>query len=421
MQQNRVPVFSPALLDALGRFETTIDKHVSSMEHELVRIRRHMHTWPEPSGEETETTAFIIERLENFGLTASVCENGLGVVADVSFGETPEDAPLIAIRADIDALRLTDRKSADYASRNEGVMHACGHDAHTAVVLGVAGSLTDVINAAQDPPSARLRFIFQPAEETCDGAHWMVRQGAMEGVDAILALHVDPHLPVGSVGIRYGVLTAHCEEIHFRIEGKGGHSARPYQTTDPLAASAQLISSLYQMLPRATDVRMPAVFTIGQIEGGHACNVIPDQVTLRGSLRTTDAETRQTLMDRIREICCGLEAATGNRIMTEFHNPLSAVRNDRSVTSLMEAAARRIVEPGNVQILDLPSLGGEDFSVYLDYAPGCQLRLGCASSTVWPPLHSPLFDIDEKALTLGARILVRAALLLSLQATDESA
>lgn len=414
-------------------WEERFDDRIEELVPEQIDIRRRLHAHPEPSGEEVETTAFIAETLASAGLSPVICESDVGqpvgVIADVDVGRPASDSPLIAIRADMDALRMPDEKTVPYRSTREGCAHACGHDAHSSILLGAALAATRVHASLQEgngapdgdhAPGVRLRLLFQPAEETSGGARWLVAQGAMEDVDAILGVHVDPERLVGEVGIRYGSLTANCDEVRIVIEGKGGHAARPHHARDPIAAAAHLVSALYEILPRTIDARDPAVFTIGKIAGGSAANVIPEKVELVGTLRTIEASTRHELEKRMQRICNATELSTGTRIDLDLNSPLGAVVNDPQVTSALHEAARRVVGNENAIVLDKPSLGGEDFSVYLDHAPGSLLRLGCATPGMdWPFLHSPLFDIDERTLAVGTRILVRAALLLAVGVTGD--
>lgn len=412
--------FSDEILKSIENWESQFDAQIAGLEAMQVELRRHLHAHPEPSGEEVETSRFIAGQLAEAGLEPQICRAGLGVVADVTVGNPPAGAPLVAVRSDIDALRLFDEKHVDYASQNPGIAHACGHDAHATIVLGTAlaaARVNGAIRGGDHSSGARLRCLFQPAEETSQGAVWLVEQGVLEGVDAILGLHVDPERPVGQVGIRYGVLTAHCDEVEIVVEGHGGHAARPHHTVDPVAAAAHLVSTLYEFLPRAIDSRNPSVFTVGRISGGYAPNVIPERVELGGSLRTTDLESQETLKRRVSEICQATETNSGAQVRVRFHSPLKAVVNHPRIAAALEEASRRVVGPENVKLIDRPSMGGEDFAVYLDYVPGALVRLGCAEpGTKAPFLHSSRFDIDERALALGTRIVVRAALMLSIGA-----
>ena len=393
-----------------------IDQQVADGYDNLVSVRRYLHAHPEASLCEIETTDYLYRQLTEAGLSPTKCEGDCGLIVDVDVGAPDPALPRIAVRADIDGLRMTDRKDVDYKSVNDGIAHTCGHDAHSTVVLHVA-KLVHEISTTFDPekrPTGRFRFLFQPAEEVCEGARSLVRQGAMESVGAILGLHVEPLLPAGMVGIRYGALTAHCDEIHMRINGRGGHAARPHHTTDPISAAAQLISALYQILPRTTDSREPSVFTIGRIVGGLAPNVIPDEVKLEGTLRSVDSNSRLTIRKRISDVCHAVASMTGNDVTVDWGHNLAAVRNDSEVTRVVHDVARDVIGDESILEIAKPSMGGEDFSAYLDHAPGCQIRLGCARpGEDWPLLHSPVFDIDERALGIGVRVLTRSAFALA--------
>lgn len=407
-----------------GEWESRIDETIDGLGPEITRIRRHLHAHPEPSGEELQTTQFVRRRLTEAGIETRTYHNDdgdeVGLTADVTIGEPADGTPLIAIRCDMDALRMPDLKQVEYRSQNEGVNHACGHDAHTSIVLGL-GLLTSKldIGEAPHPPAQRLRLIFQPAEETSQGARWLVEQGAMEGVDGILGLHVDPERPTGEVGIRYGFLTAFCDEVDITVRGHGGHSARPHHTVDPIAAAAQLIGSLYQQLPRSVDSRDASVFSVGQVRAGYAPNVIPESATLRGSLRSTTPASRETLKQRIQEIAAGISQSTRVGIDVTFGAPLNAVDNHPTFASALEFAAQNVLGDDHVKLIDRPSLGGEDFSEYLGKAPGALLRLGCAVPALSPEkprqpfLHAPDFDLDERCMAVGMKVLFRAAAYLS--------
>ncbi len=361
--------------------EVALDQQLSEFESRLIEVRRHLHAHPEPSRQERETSKYIAARLSEAGIDAKLCRDGLGVIADVDVGQPTEKTPRIAIRSDIDALYIQDIKTSPYASKHAGLCHACGHDAHTAIVLGAAmtsAAFNHQADANGSPLNARLRFIFQPAEESAEGARWMVEQGAVEDVAAIIAGHVDPERQWGTVGMRYGTLTANCDEVEVVVEGKGGHSARPFHTKNPIAAAAHLITALYEFLPRSVDARSPSVFSVGKVCGGTLPNVIPDRVEILGSLRSLDEQTRVRLKDRIEEIVHGAKEASGAAMHLRFYEPISAVYNDPRITSFLEEAAVRVVGRENVQEITQASMGGEDFSEYLSRVPGSLLRIGCA-------------------------------------------
>ena len=410
---------APSDVERVIPFEALLDRIADERQTDWITDRRFLHTRPEPSGLEIETTHFISDRLQKLGIAPQIPPRGVGVVADLTVGSPPADSGIVAIRADIDALRMQDRKKVAYASACPGVAHACGHDAHTTVALAVAEMLSILQHRLPESevPSARLRFIFQAAEETAEGASWMVDDGALSGVSFILGLHVDPTIAAGRVGIRYGVLTAQVDEVAIVVKGKGGHAARPQHTTDPLGAAAMLVTTLYQTVPRRADSLVPTVFTIGTIQGGTASNVIPEIVEITGTLRSTDRITRQAVIESVYRTCEGLAAATGNSIDVVFSSPLGSVVNDVTVMSAFEASAIQVLGGHNIVLIEKPSMGGEDFAMYLDHVRGAQFRLGCAGVVGdWPPLHSPVFDVDERAIPIGARIIARTALMLALMA-----
>lgn len=389
-----------------------LDDAASRLASEQITIRRHLHRHPEPSGEETETSKYLAERLREAGLQPRILRDGLGVVADVDLGEPAPDAPRVALRGDIDALPLRDEKTVEYRSCVPGVMHACGHDGHAAVVASAALTAAAVSSEWRKAggPDLRLRFLFQPAEEDSRGAQWLIEQGLLEDVSAIFAIHMEPHFPLGHVGVRYGVLTAACDELRISIAGQSGHAARPHQTRDPILAAAEVITSLYAILPRRFDARSPAVLTIAQINAGHTHNAVPERAEIKGTLRTIDPDVRQTMLDRIVDVCAGVSTMTGTTVSPEFRHAIPSVVNDSRLTAALEQASTAVLGPDHVTRIEQASLGGEDFAFYTQQLPGAMLRLGCTPPGGTPHyLHSARFDIDERCLPLGTRILLRAA------------
>jgi amidohydrolase len=382
----------------------------------LVReIRRRLHSHPEPSREEYQTTRFLASVLEEAGIARSIAPTGRGLIAEP--GDS-DGLPLIAFRADIDALRIHDAKDVPYRSTRDGVMHACGHDAHSAMALGACLALWHCRDAL--PPHVAWRAIFQPSEEVGEGAHEMVAAGAMEQVRAVIALHVDPDSPTGRIGYRPGVLTAFCKELQVEIQGRGGHAARPHQSIDPIGVASQFLTSVYQFVPRSVDSRDPVVVTFGSILGGTSANIIPEEVLLKGTIRTLSEAAGSRVMERIRQIAFGLSEASGSTITVTFRRGTDAVVNDPEVTRTCVQAAGEVVGATNLDEIPLPSMGGEDFSGYLKHAPGCLMRLGVAASD--RPrhfLHSPHFDIDEHALAVGARVMAHSVVLLSESARSQ--
>ncbi len=383
-----------------------LDAAINTLDGRIRGIRRFLHAHPEPSGEEFQTTAYLAELAQDAGLNFRIPRSGRGLIIDAGASVARRR---FAFRADIDALRIHDEKSVVYRSRATDRMHACGHDAHTAMAAGAVLALAECAETL--PPGFAWRAVFQPEEESATGALAMIEDGAVEGIDAIIALHVDPTLAVGEIGYRHGALTATCEEFHVTIEGRGGHGARPHTTDDPVPAAALAVQMIYSLVPRAVDARSPTVVSIGMIEGGVNPNVIPNEVVLRGTIRTIEPGGEDTVRARIGEILRGIEQAANVRCRIDTPYRIGAVRNDLTVTNRCLKAARDLVTGDNLVPVARPSMGGEDFAHYLDHAPGCMLRLGVGfPGEPVRHLHSNTFDINEDALSLGAKVLVRSLL-----------
>jgi amidohydrolase len=395
--------------ETMSDWQAAIDSAIDARTEHWVSVRRHLHSHPEPSREEFRTTEYLAEQLTQAGLRVRIAPTGRGLIAEP---EGLGDRPRVAFRADIDALRIPDGKTVPYRSCHDGIMHACGHDAHATMALAAALALWR--SREVFPTPIPWRAIFQPAEEVSEGAVEMIEAGALEHVHSIVALHVDPELSVGRLGQRVGVLTASCQELQIVVRGVGGHAARPHLAIDPIAVAAQLVSSLYQLLPRSIDSRDPSVVTFGSIRGGTSPNIIPEEVELQGTIRTLSDRAAALIEERITQVARGLSTATRCTIDVAFHRGTDAVVNDPEVTAACVRAAGQVVGPSNVEEIRLPSMGGEDFSGYLKLARGCLLRLGVASlDRPRYALHSPHFDIDEAALPIGAKVLARSVVLLS--------
>ncbi len=304
------------------------------------------------------------------------------------------------MRADIDALPIKEESDVSYRSKRSGVMHACGHDAHSAILLGT----TLALYRARPLPLA-WRSIFQPSEEAGRGACEMVKQGALEGVDAIIALHVDPNLPVGKVAITPGPRTAFCQDFKIEIAGRGGHAARPHATVDPIATAAHLVTLLYQAVPRQTDARQPVVITIGVIKAGHASNVIPDTASLEGTIRTLNTVVATHTREIVERLCASVAQAFGAKITAQFERLLPGTVNDTQIATLSADVAGRLLGAENILRNEPPSMGAEDFADYLPVVPGCMIGLGAkGADRKITPLHTATFDIDETALLIGAQL-----------------
>ncbi|MFN6155711.1 M20 family metallopeptidase [Anabaena sp. AL09] len=371
----------------------------------LVEIRRHIHAHPELSGQEYQTAAFVAGVLSANGLHVEEGIGKTGVIGELQ-GTQPSDR-ILAIRTDMDALPIQERTSLEYASRIEGVMHACGHDIHTTVGLGTAMVLSQIAPEL----GGKVRFLFQPAEEIAQGANWMVQDGVMNNVAAILGLHVFPSIPAGSVGIRYGALTAAADNLEIIIIGESGHGARPHEAIDAIWIAAQVITSLQQAISRTQNPLRPVVLSIGQINGGRAPNVIADKVQLLGTVRSLHPETRDKLPQWIENIVANVCNSYNAKYQVNYHQGVPSVQNDNALTQLLQSSAEEAWSNDRVQILPEPSLGAEDFSVYLEHAPGSMFRLGVGyeERMINHPLHHPQFEVDESAIITGVVTLAYAA------------
>ncbi|MBK4732161.1 amidohydrolase [Oxynema sp. CENA135] len=370
----------------------------------LIEIRRHFHAHPELSGEEYQTAAYIAGVLSSCGLQVREGIGKTGVVGDLP-GEGG-DRHLLAIRTDMDALPIPERTGLEYASRNDGVMHACGHDLHATLGLGTAM----VLSGLSEKLPGTVRFLFQPAEEIAQGAGWMVADGVMEGVTGILGVHVFPTIPAGSVGIRHGVLTAAADRLEITILGESGHGARPHEAIDAIWVAAQVVTSLQQAIARTHNPLHPVVLTIGQISGGRAPNAIADCVKLVGTVRSLYPDTHANLPQWIENIVAHICATYGARYEIDYERGVPSVHNDPMLTQIVELAAQESLGSDRVVYLTEPSLGAEDFSVYLEQAPGTMFRLGVGHpDRTNYPLHHPQFEIDESAIVTGVVTLASAA------------
>ncbi|NLV79920.1 MAG: amidohydrolase [Rhodococcus sp.] len=377
--------------------EKWLDEHAG----DLVAWRRHIHANPELARQEYATTEFVAARLVEAGLTPKVLPRGTGLICDLG----PDRGPRIGLRADMDALPLHEMTGLPFASTVPGVAHACGHDAHTTVLLGAGLALATV----PDLPCG-VRLVFQPAEEVMPGgALDVVAAGGLEGLSRIFALHCDPRLEVGRVGIRVGAITSAADTVELVLDSPGGHTSRPHLTGDLVYGLGTVITGLPGMLSRRIDPRTGTVMVWGAVSAGNAPNAIPRTGMLAGTVRTGDHETWQLLEPMVREIVHGLLAPTGVSYELNYRRGVPPVVNDEISARMFEDAIR---SAGPEVLSDTPqSGGGEDFSWYLEQIPGAMGRLGVWSGT-GPELdiHQPTFDLDERALPVGVRVLTNLAL-----------
>jgi amidohydrolase len=375
-----------------------------SLAPRLVEIRRHIHANPELSGQEYQTAAYIAGVLSSCGLSVQEAVGKTGVKGELA--GKGSDRRILAIRADMDALPIQERTDLDFASRKPGIMHACGHDVHATVGLGVAM----VLSRLSEPLEGKIRFLFQPAEEIAQGASWMIREGVMRDVSAVLGLHVFPSIPARSIGVRYGALTAAADDLEIFIQGESGHGARPHEAIDAIWIAAQVITTLQQAISRTQNPLRPIVLTIGQISGGRAPNVIADQVRMAGTVRSLHPETHAHLPEWIESLVTNVCSTYNAKCQVKYRRGVPSVQNDQFLTRLVEEAGLEAWGQDRVLILSEPSMGAEDFSLYLQQAPGTMFRLGVGSPNLLnPPLHHPEFLVDESAILTGVITLAYAA------------
>jgi amidohydrolase len=370
---------------------------------DLIDLRRDLHAHPEVAFEEHRTTEVIVEWLHRAGLVPKVLPGGTGAVCDIG-----TEGPLVALRADIDALPIADLKSVPYRSTNDGVCHGCGHDAHTAILLAAAAEL-----ARTDLPG-RVRLIFQPGEETLPGgAKSVIDAGALDDVERIFALHCDPRLETGQIGTRVGAITAACDQVEVVLSGAGGHTARPHLTTDLVYAVGRLITDLPGLLSRRVDPRAALSLVWGSVDVGRAVNAIPMSGRLRGTLRVFGREAWDAAEPLVRELVDQIMAPSGGHAETIYLRGVPPVINDAGAVALQRAAVVSALGIGALTETE-QSMGGEDFAWYLDRVPGALVRLGVRRAGSSPfDLHQGTFDIDEDALAVGVQYtvaLVRTAL-----------
>lgn len=370
---------------------------------EIQSIRHHIHANPELSFEEYKTAEFISAKLKEWDIEHKTGIAGTGIVALVK-GRNP-GKKCVALRADMDALPIQEANETEYTSRNKGIMHACGHDAHSSCLLGAAKILSD----HKEEFEGTVKLIFQPGEEKHPGgASLMIKAGVLENPkpEAIFALHVYPHLPSGTAGFRPGQYMASADEIYITIEGKGGHAALPHQTIDPIAIAAQVITALQQVISRKSNPLVPSVLTFGKIAGGFATNVIPDKVEILGTFRTMDEKWRYEAHEWIKNITTQIAASYGAQVSVEIPVGYPSLNNDPHLTIQAESWAREYIGIQNVHILDL-RMAAEDFSFYTLQTPGCFFRIGTNRNNeeFTAPVHNAHFDIDEEALKTGVGLM----------------
>ena len=374
-----------------------IREEIKNIKDEIYAIRRHFHRYPELSFKEFNTAETISEHLDKLGISHKKGVGKTGVVGEITFGP----GPTIALRADMDALPIQEENNLDYKSLNDGVMHACGHDGHMAILLGAANALSKNSKLKK----GTVRFIFQPAEEGLGGAKYMIEDGCLDKVDEIYGLHLWNYQLYGEVGIKDGPVMASADLFDIEVSGKGGHGATPQGTVDAIVVASNLVTMLQTIVSRNTNPLESTVLSIGKIKGGHNFNIISDKVHMSGTTRSYTEENRKMIKQRMKEVVEGVSKSFGADIKLNYKDGYPPTVNHSSqVEKVLEAASSIVASGAKNPYL---SMGGEDFSYYLQNKPGCFFFVGSApneNEILSTPHHCSHFNIDERALLVGASV-----------------
>ncbi len=385
-------------------------KKAFSLENQLIEWRRDFHMYPEVGFKEFRTSKKVLEELNRMNIETTSGIGGTGVVGLIKGGQKGKT---IALRADMDALPITEENNVPYRSKNKGVMHACGHDAHTSMLLGAA----TILSGLKGSLKGNVKLIFQPAEEVPEGgASTLIQEGVLikPKVNAIVGLHLVPRFPSGVVVIKEGVVTAATDKLEIRIIGKSGHAARPYEGVDAIVVASQVIGSIQAMITRQTDALDPKIVSIGRICGGEAHNVIAKEVTMSGTIRTFSKEARQIVQELIRKTCQSIAQSMGAKADVKIDQGNPPQINHPGLFKVLRSALPESLGKKGVMDFKTPSLGGEDFALYSEKVPGFFFLLGCGSDKEGSsrPLHSSHFDFDEAILPKGAAAMACCAMAL---------
>lgn len=378
----------------------------AEIHEETISLRRHLHRHPELSFEEYQTSAFVRSKLDELGIPYRPMAN-TGIVAEIK-GDLPSDQ-IIALRADMDALPITEVAGREYGSQNPGVMHACGHDAHTSSLLGTA----KILQALKKEFGGTIRLIFQPGEEKLPGgASLMIKEGVLQQPvpQAVIGQHVMPMIPAGKVGFRAGKYMASSDELYVTVKGKGGHGAQPQQNIDPVVITAHIITALQQIISRVADPKIPSVLSFGKVIADGATNVIPNDVYLEGTFRTFDEEWRKKAHEQMKKMAVGIAESMGGSCDFEIRVGYPFLVNEEKLTAEARGYAEDYLGPENVIDLDL-WLAAEDFAYYSQVADACFYRLGTGNVErgITSAVHTPTFDIDEHSLALSTGLMAYMA------------
>lgn len=374
-----------------------IRTEIKKIENMIIDWRRDFHQYPELSFKEHRTGDVIANELRSMGLEPKINVGKTGVTADLEFG----DGPTIGLRADMDALPIQETSGLSFSSKNDGVMHACGHDGHMAMLLGAAKVLTQKV----DQYNGTVRFIFQPAEEGEGGARYMIEDGCLEGLDEIYGIHVWNYQPVGEVGVKDGPVLAAADMFDIKVKGIGGHGAAPQGTVDSIVIASHLVQALQTIVSRNTNPLESTVISVGKINGGHNFNIIADEVSLSGTARAYTEENRSLIKTRMKEIIQGIEKTYNAQITFDYKDGYPPTINHTEPAEKVLKAAKQVV--GSKAGMPYLSMGGEDFAYYLKEKPGCFFFVGSAPNEkelFETPHHCSHFNMDERALLVGPSI-----------------
>jgi len=381
--------------------KTTITRLTQQHLPDLIRARRHLHQHPELSWQERETSQFIRQWLEESGIELRLAKD---FYATIGIIRGRQAGPVVGLRADIDALPIEEKTEVPHRSQNPGVMHACGHDGHTATLLGAARVLAQL----REQLAGTVVCVFQPAEENGGGGRKLLASGLLDdlGVQAFFGLHAWPYLPLGTIGVRYGEMMAAIDDFKIVVHGKAGHAAHPLAAIDPVWISAQIINAVQGLVTRERHGADPVVISIATIHGGTADNIIPAQVEMTGTMRTLKPETRERMNRRLVELVQNVAQSFGASAQVEIEPGYPSLINDERMVRLVAQTAADLLGAENVISLAEPSMGGEDFAYYLQKYSGAFFRLGVGPR---PPLHADTFDFNDEALAIGVNMMATLA------------
>ncbi len=387
-----------------------ISKIILDLESEFINHRRYLHQNPELSYKEFNTSLYIKNKLNELGIEYKDGYGITGILAEIKGEKTSDDEKVLLVRADMDALPITEKSDKTYSSQNEGVMHACGHDAHTAILLG----LCEVLSKLKSQFSGTVKFVFQPAEELDGGADSFIHGGALDNpkVDACVALHVDSDIETGKIRAKSGALYSSPDDFYIKIIGRGGHGAERFNCIDPIEISAKVIDSVINIPVKDLDPSERAVVSIGTINAGTATNIIPDFADISGTARSLSNEVRSFLKRRIGEVTKSVCDMYGATFEYEFKELCPPLINDPDLSEAVVKSAKYVLGEENVITGGEPTMAGEDFACFAQMRPSVMIKLGCRNEKkgIVEPIHNPMFDIDEDCLSVGVKVFANFAI-----------